>query len=136
VASGISAIATPAPDAWEQRVNRLVRRWRWEGRYKRPFDERWKQETDDISLKAQQAHAWVCLRVHVIAHTRTAALEECRNLVTTLTTSRKRYRRARQYWQPRRVQVRQVRGTQLPPASRVRAPFRPLPRLMPLFPFV
>ncbi len=136
VASGISVIATPAPDAWAQRVNQLVERWRWEGRYKRRFDERWKQETDDISLKAQQAHARVCLRVHVIAHTRSAAMEECRTLVATLTTSRKRYRRARQYWQPRRVSVQQIRGTQLPPAGRVRAPFRPLPRLMPLFPFV
>ena len=136
VARGISVIATPAPDAWAQRVSRLVERWRWEGRYTRRFDERWKQETDEISLKAQQAHARVCLRVHVIAHTRSAAMEECRTLVTTLTTSRKRYRRARQYWQPRRVSVHQVRGTRLPPAGRVRAPFRPLPRLMPLFPFV
>ena len=136
VASGISVIATSAPYTWAQRVNRLVQRWRWEGRYTRRFDERWKQETDDISLKAQQAHAQVCLRVHVVARTKAAALHECRNLVTMLTTSRKRYRWASQHWQPGRIRVRQVRGTQLPPACRTRAPFRPLPRLMPLFPFV
>lgn len=136
VASGVSVIVTPAPDAWARRVHQLVQRWRWQSRYKRRFDERYKQETDEISAKAQQAHARVCLRVHVVAHTKAAALTECRSLITTLTASRKRYAWALQSWQARHVRVRQVRGTQLPPAGRSRAPFRPLPRLTGLFPFV
>ena len=137
LATGVSVIVTPAPLAWAQRVHQLVQRWRWISRYRRRFDERFKQETDAISLKAQQAHAHVCLRVHVVAQTKTAALEECRSLLLTLTASRRRYGWANhQYWQARAVRVQQVRGTALPPAGRSRAPFRPLPRLIGLFPLV
>ncbi len=135
-ASGVSVIVTPAPHGWAARVHRLVRRWRWEARSASSLDERRKQEIDDISLKAQQAHAWVSLRVHVIAHSRAAALHECRGLLTTLTTSRKRYADVSQFWQPRRVRVWQIHGTRLPAGGRARAPFRPLPRLLPLFPFI
>ena len=134
--SGISLIVTPAPFAWARRVHQLVQRWRWTSRYHRRFDERYKQETDEISIKAQQAHARVCLRVHVVALTRAAAQAECRSLLTTLTTSRKRYAHASQYWQARAVRVRRVQGTHVPPEGRSRAPFRPIPRLIGLFPFM
>jgi hypothetical protein len=136
LASGASVIVTPAPAGWAERVHQLVQRWRWVSRYERRFDERYKQETDEISLKAQQAHARVSLRVHVVAQTRDAALRECRSLVTTLTTSRKRYAHARQYWQARWMTVRAVHGARLPGSGRARAPFRPLPRLIGMFPVV
>ncbi len=136
LASGISVIVTPAPTSWARRVHQLVQRWRWVSRYRRRFDDQYKQETDAISLKAQQAHARVSLRVHVVAQTRAAARAECRNLVTTLTTSQKRYVHARQYWQARRTRVTAVHRRGLPVGGRVRAPFRPLPRLIGMFPFV
>jgi hypothetical protein len=136
LASGVSVIVTPAPFAWARRVHQLVQRWRWVSRYHRRFDERYKQETDAISLKAQQAHARVCLRVQVVAQTKAAAQAECRSVITTLTTSRKRYASTTQHWQARAFQVRPVRGTALPAAGRHRAPFRPLPRLLGLFPFL
>lgn len=135
-ASGVSVIITPAPFEWARRIDLLVQRWRWISRYQRRFDERWKQETDEISLKAQQAHARVCLRLHVVAATRADAQAECRNLITTVTSSRKRYTWASQYWQARDMRIHRVYGAQLPPAGRARAPFRPLPRLLPLFPFI
>ncbi len=97
LASGVSVVVTPAPLTWARRVHQLVQRWRWISRYHRRFDDRYKQETDAISLKAQQAHAQVCLRVHVVAQTRAAALSECRSLVTTLMASRKRYAWANQH---------------------------------------
>ncbi len=136
IASGVSVIVTPAPAMWARRVHQLVQRWRWVSRYQRRFDEQYKQETDAISLKAQQAHAWVSLRVHVVAQTRAAAQAECRTLVTTLTTSRKRYAHARQYWQARRIRIAAVHGRRLPTGGRARAPFRPLPRLIGMFPVV
>ncbi len=136
LASGVSVIVTPAPFAWARRVHQLVQRWRWVSRYRRRFDERYKQETDTISLKAQQAHARVCLRVHVVAQTRAAALRECRSLLLTLTASRKRYAWANQCWQAPAVRVQAVRGRRLPSAGRSRAPFRPLPRLIGVFPLV
>jgi len=134
--SGVSLIVTPAPTGWAKRVHQLVQRWRWVSRYRRRLDERYKQETDAISLKAQQAHARVSLRIHVVARTRAAALEECRSLLTTLTTSRRRYAHARQYWQARRIEVQALHGARLPGSARARAPFRPLPRLIGIFPFV
>jgi hypothetical protein len=136
LASGVSVIVSPAPFAWARRVHQLVQRWRWISRYQRRYDERYKQETDAISLKAQQAHARVCLRVHVVATTKAAAQAECRSVITTLTSSRKRYARVTQRWRARQVRVRPVRGTTLPAAGRNRAPFQSLPRLMGLFPFV
>jgi hypothetical protein len=121
-------------------VHQLVQRRRWCSRYRRHFDERYKQETDTISLKAQQAHARVCLRVQVIAHTRAAAQAECRSLITTLAAARARYARATQVWKARAVRVRRVRGPgaprALPPASRCRAPFCPLPRPLGIFPLL
>ena len=136
LASGVSVIVTPAPTAWARRVHLLVQRWRWKSRYQRRYDARYTQETDAISAKAQQAHARVCLRVHVVAHTKAAARAECRGLITMLTTSRKRYIRATQYWQAHAVRVRQVHGTALPPAGRSRAPLWSPPPLLPFFPFV
>jgi hypothetical protein len=62
-------------------------------------------------------------------------VEECRSLLTTLTTSRKRYTGVQQHWRARRITVRAVHGA-LPASSRARAPFRPLPRLIGMFPFV
>jgi hypothetical protein len=136
IASGVSVIATPAPGRWATRIHRLLQRWRWEARGASVTDKRRTQELDDISLKAQQAHARACLRVHVVAHTRAAALHECRSLLTIVRTSRKRYADASQCWQPGRVRVCQIHGDRLRADSRVRAPFRPLPRVWPLFPFV
>ncbi len=136
LASGVSVIVTPAPLAWARRVHQLVQRWRWISRYRRRFDEGYKQETDAISLKAQQAHARVCLRVHVVAQTKAAAMAECRSLLTTLMASRKRYGWANQYWQARSVRVQQVHGTELSPDGWSRAPFRSLPWLIGVFPLV
>ena len=140
LASGVSVIVTPAPWTWARRVHQLVQRWRWISHYRRRFDERYKQETDAISLKAQQAHARVCLRVHVIAHTHGAAQAECRSLITTLMAGRMRYAWATQAWTTQRVRVRRVSGTgtlrALPLASRTRAPFCPLPRPIGVFPLM
>jgi hypothetical protein len=136
LASGISVVVTPAPAEWARRVDQLVQRWRWVSRYQRRFDERYKQETDAISLKGQQAHAYVCLRVHVVASTKAAARTECRSLITTLSTSRKRYSHATQHWQAHTIRVRRVQGTAVPLDGGHRVPFRPLPRLMPLFPLI
>ncbi len=136
LASGVSVIVAPAPWSWARRVDQLVQRWRWTSRYRRRFDERYKQETDAISLKAQQPHARVCLRVHVIAHTHAAAHAECHSLITTLAAGRARYGWAIQAWKAHAVQVRRVRGLDVPPAGRCRAPFCPLPRPLGVFPLM
>ncbi len=96
MASGVSIIATPELYLWAARVNQLVQRWSWMSRYRRKFDERWKAETDAISIKAQQAHARVCVRVQVIAKTREAAIAERDAVVTALGSSEKRYSFVRQ----------------------------------------
>ncbi len=96
MASGVSIIATPEMYLWAARVNQLVQRWSWTSQYRRKFDERWKTETDAISMKAQQAHARLCVRVQVIAKTREAAIAERDALVTALRSSEKRYSFARQ----------------------------------------
>jgi hypothetical protein len=85
MASGVSVIATPERYLWAKRVNQLVQRWLWISRYHRKFDERWKTETDVISMKAQQTHARLCVRVQVIAKTRAAAIAERDALVTACT---------------------------------------------------
>lgn len=134
-ASGVSLIVMPAPAVWVRRVERLVQRWRWIGRYGRRYDERWKDETDDISIKAQQAHARVCLRVQVIAHSRTAAERECRSIVETLSSSRKRYAYGRiQGWSARNHARGSASNRRLPVDIAVRAPLPSYPRLLPFFP--
>ena len=136
LASGVSVIVTPAPWTWARRAHQLVQRWRWTSRYRRRFDERYKQETDAISLKAQQAHARVCLRVHVIAETHAAAQAECHSLITTLAAGRARYAWATQAWKPHAMQVQRVRGRDVPLTGRCRAPFCPLPRPLGVFPLM
>ncbi len=121
---------------WARRVDQLTQRWRWTSRHQRRWDERYRQEIDDISLKAQQAHAWTCLRVHVVAHTREAAMTECQSIVTSLTTSRRRYKHASQHWQVRLSRVERVEQRGVPAPARCRAPFPPLPRLIAMFPFI
>jgi hypothetical protein len=136
LASGVSVIVTPAPLHWARRVDQLAQRWRWTSRYQRRFDERYKQEIDDISTKAQQAHAWTCVRVHVVARTREAARAECASVIGSLATSRRRYKHTTQRWHARLVRVCRVQDQCLPAAARCRAPFPPLPRLIAVFPFV
>ena len=136
VASGVSLIVMPAPVDWARRVDQLTQRWRWTSRHQRRWDERYRQEIDDISLKAQQAHAWTCLRVHVVARTREAAESECQSIVTSLTTSRRRYKHARQHWQVRLSRIERVEQRGVPAPARCRAPFPPLPRLIAMFPFI
>jgi hypothetical protein len=134
-ASGVSLVVMSAPAAWGRRLDQLVRRWRWHGRNGRRDDGRWKQETDEISIKAQQAHARTCVRVQVIARSQQAAERECRAIVQTLTSSRKRYGSGwEQGWSVRRRQRGRAHAGSLPADLRVRAPVPALPRVWPLFP--
>ncbi len=120
MASGVSVIATPEMYLWAKRVNQLVQRWLWMSRYRRKFDERWKTETDVISMKAQQTHARLCVRVQVIAKTREAAIAERDALVTALATSKKEYSFATQVLKVRRAYCLQLRAPAAAPMEQGR----------------
>ena len=94
------------------------------------------RETDLISAKVQQAHAYVVLRVHVVATSADAARAECAALATTLAAGRQRYGAVEQRWRRGKIAVCAVTASTLPRSARVRTPFRPMPRLCGLFPFV
>lgn len=115
MASGVSVIAAPETYLWAQRINQLAQRWLWLSRYRRKFDERWKTETDLISMKAQQTHARFCVRVQVIAKTREDAVAERDALVTTLVSSTKRYSFATQVLKVRGAYCLQLQAPAAPP---------------------
>jgi hypothetical protein len=137
-ASSLSLIISPAPEFWGDRIDRLVQRRRWISRYERRFDDQYKQEADLIGVKSQESHVVAALRVHVIARSQAAAERELQQIVTAVTASRKRYKRVLNPWQHWKMVEHTIveihRPEDLPTWSRIRAPFRPVPKLFPFFP--